>query len=438
MDSMNDKANVSTAAAPSLNAVHIMSIHKSKGLEFPIVFIGGLFDSFNAQSHRDQVLLDPLLGMGLKLRNKKLSKTLLHRAILARDDEKKLAEEMRILYVAMTRARENLYMVGCPPNKTFDIGKYAVPLSDYQIMNAKNQMKWIMGAFFPGPLPEGSENIKLSRSIGDDKIFLTIQSCPSFSVSDNRMSKEQFAAWRESAIRCDSEKALSSLRFEYPYAESTLATSKKSVTDLIDTVFEYSPAVPAFMEKIHVPTNAEKGIAVHRVLELLPLKEMDENELSEQISLFIREKKLSCEIPLPELVSSSASFVHSPLYERLINSERVERELEFSILLSGADIEKAFKHKDNSVENVEISAFSHKLNAGSLLQGVIDCCFLENGEWVIIDYKTTALRNFTPYEAASQYEMQLDMYALALEKLTGCKVKEKWVFLISAGMAVLL
>ena len=438
LERISEKSNLSSAPAPALNAVHIMSIHKSKGLEFPIVFIGGAFASFSTQSHRDSVLMDSLLGIGLKLRNKKFSKTLLHRAILARDDEKKIAEEMRILYVAMTRARERLYIVGCPSQAASDIEKYTVPLSDYRIMNASNYMKWIMGAFFPKPLPEFSENISIPHILGKDKIILTIQPRPSFSASGDRMSRKDFTAWKDSALLLDTEKELNALRFDYPFKQLTSASSKKSVTELVDTVFEYSPAVPAFLEEKHIPTSAEKGTAVHKVLQLLPLKMMNGEEVSEKIRLFIKEKKISQEFDADALSRSVLPFLHSPLYERILASERVEKELEFSLLLSSEDIEKVMRHKDNSMENVESGCSDNKLNEGTLIQGVIDCCFLENGEWTVIDYKTTALKNFTPFEVASRYEMQLDMYSLALEKLTGFPVREKWVFLTAAGMAVLL
>ena len=441
LDKINEKSSLSSAAAPALNAVHVMSIHKSKGLEFPIVFIGGLFAFFNKQSHSNSVLLDPLLGIGLKLRNKNFSKSLLFRAILARDDEKALAEEMRILYVAMTRARERLYMVGSPSKKYFDIEKGIEPLSDYQITNTKFPMKWIMGAFFPGPLSDNSDKsgiIKRLRSFDGGKITLSVQPRSFSAVSGGKMSKERFSEWKASALLSDPEKVLNEHRFDYSFKDETTASSKKSVTELIDTAFEYTPAVPAFIDKKHTAAGAEKGTAVHKALQLLPLRAMNESEVYDLIRLFIEENKISSEFEVSDIAPSVIQFLNSPLYERILASGRVEKELEFSLLLSDEDIKKALKHKDNSVENVENSSLYNDLNEGSLLQGVIDCCFLENEEWVIIDYKTTALKNSTPFEVASRYEVQLDMYSVALEKLTGFPVREKWVFLTEAGMAVLL
>lgn len=415
MDSMRDNVPMGAASAAAFDAVRIMSIHKSKGLEFPVVFIAGMTCGFNKRSHSDPAVLDGSLGIGFRAKNlaAELKSPILRRAIIVKDDEKLIAEEMRILYVAMTRARERLYLLGADKKMQRIVTDYASQLSEHRIAESGCYLHWILGAFLPLGLNLDSAEKGLSVAIGGSDLKINYYRAGSFglgAIDKTAMSGNEYREWTEQAKLLPHEALKRSLSFVYPYEKETVLPGKRSVTELLDRPFEYVPAAPVFMRESHRLTGAEIGTATHRILMLLPICDHTRSSVLEHILKLEQSGILSHEEASAVNVNAVLKYLCSDLYKRLLSSSVVERELEFTL----AD------------EN------------HSLIQGIIDCCFLEGNDWVIIDYKTTYVGDKSPEEAASVYSCQLEMYKNALEKLTGKHVKEKWIYLLGIGTAVMV
>ncbi len=415
MDGMRDNVPIGAASAAAFDAVRVMSIHKSKGLEFPVVFISGISGSFNKRNHSDPAVLDGDLGIGFRAKNltSEQKSPILRRAIIAKSDEKLVAEEMRILYVAMTRARERLYLIGADKRMQKLISDCASQLSEHKIAESNCYLHWILGAFFPLGLNLDSAEKGLSVSIGGDDLTVNYYHAGKFGLSSTdktAMSSEKYRAWTAKAKLLPYDEVKHALNFVYPYEKETLLPGKRSVTELLDRPFEYIPAVPTFMKGSHKLTGAEIGTAAHRILMLLPTCEHTPESVRNHILKFEQTGVLSHEEATAVNLNILLKYLNSDLYKRLLLSSKIERELEFTL----AD------------ENF------------SLIQGIIDCCFLEGDEWVIIDYKTTHVGSKSPEEVASAYSVQIETYKNALEKLTGKRVKEKWIYLLGTGNAVLI
>ncbi len=427
MDSVRDNTNLGAAQAASIDAVRVMSIHKSKGLEFPIVFVCGLTGKFSTANSRSAALTDTELGIGLRANRgfgilpeaeeippAALKNPLFRRAIEAKDKSKQSAEEMRVLYVAMTRAREQLYLVGAAKKMASLVFKSAAALTENSIMFATGYLDWILGAYFPFGLNLQNASQGVISPIGEGEDLLTTRYILAEAAegSDVRIKKAAFERWRAAAEKAEHGAADSLLGFVYPFEEDTKIPAKTSVTAVSDAEAEYIPAVPAFIrsEEGHKIGAAERGTATHRFIQLLPKEEADGERLSELLSEFTEKNLLSLEEAKGVYLPAVEKLVSSKLYRRMISSDFVRKEQEFSLLD----------------------------DRGALIQGIIDCFFIEKGKIILIDYKTTALRGSTPEEIAEGYRPQLRNYALALERLTGLPVGEKWIYLLSAGCAVKL
>ncbi|MCH5279044.1 MAG: helicase-exonuclease AddAB subunit AddA [Christensenellaceae bacterium] len=426
MDSIKENISLGAAQAASVDAVRVMSIHKSKGLEFPIVFIGGMAGRFNKLGHSSAIVLDRSLGLGLRNRSGHtilepagaMKNPLFRRAIIAKEDEKLISEEMRILYVAMTRARERLYLLGAGKRMAKLVEEYASPLTEHRIMDAKCCLDWLLGAYFPLGLNLDAAESGVSCPVGADELRLIYHPSALRAASGKGMSRADYLAWTDAARKSEHSDEDERLNFRYPFEADTLRPSKRSVTELLDTEYEFIPAVPKFMQGERVLTGAERGTATHKLLSVLPISEMDEEAVRIWLERLVSIGRMRREEADIVNLNSVMRLLESSLWHRLIRSKRVERELEFTLL-------------EDAEEDTQAQS-SGKI----VLQGIIDCCFEEDGAWVIIDYKTTSVRGTTAYEVAFRYKKQLDKYAEALIRLTGLPVKEKWVYLLSAAEAV--
>lgn len=421
MDSLRDNVSMGAAQPSAIDAVRVMSIHKSKGLEFPIVFICGTTSEFSKKSHKADAVFDRELGIGFRMRGKNPLTPLLRRAIMMREDDRLVSEEMRNLYVAMTRPRERLYIIGSSKKMADLLKKFAAPLSKSRIMNSKCYLDWMLGAYFPlGINLDNAGSAGVKCAIGADKLLLRcIKKTPN-STDETRMSKAEYIRWSEEARSTDCSAVSRRLEYRYPFEDDTKQKSKRSVTEIIkgekrSIDYDFSPSVPIFLQPEHVLTGAERGTATHIFLQMFPLGIRTEAEINNVL------KRLSADGVLSEQQAKSVNmfaikrFLQSGLYERMSAAandanELIKRELEFTLLL---DVNK------NNV----------------VVQGIIDCCFTENNEWIIVDYKTTSTRDKDPRDVANSYRMQLQIYADALQKLSGLPVKETWVYLLSAGEA---
>ncbi len=382
MDGARDNAAVAPAQTGAADVVHILTIHKSKGLEFPVVFLCGMGQRFNVQGPTKPLLMDSELGLGVKYvdrTRRRQCDTWFRQAIAARVRRKETGEEMRVLYVGMTRAKHRLVIVGSLPD--------AQPRAAASM--AQCPMDWLMET-----LPV-KKHARAAFAAGED----TLRPLPT-----------------------PMEDAAATARFswQYPFMDAARLPSKVSVSALEEAEpMEWS--VPRFVRE-DGQKGAARGSAAHEILHCVPLKGAhDEEALRAFAEGLVRSQRVSVEAVKLVNFQNLAAFFSTPLAARLCAAEDVRREMEFACPLPARAL-----LGDKTEENV-------------LLQGVIDACFIEGGAWVLIDYKTDAKKaGLTARAAAERHRGQLTLYAQALEKLTGMKVKERWVCMLSFGENILL
>ena len=397
------KKNVGIGSAQfaSENVVRVITMHKSKGLQFPVVFLPRLGKKFNAQDSREPLMLHDDLGMGIRYAVGGVRyTTTAWTAIRNANARKTLSEEMRVLYVAMTRAKNHLILMGT-------VKKYA-------------EDRWSAGS----PLPDAGAVTKAARFL--DWIALTPREHMPMTVLRAETLRADSAhrarpAEQDPAIR----KALEeSLHWEYPYTPKPPFPRKTSVSRIRADEFPWLASFrdPGGDEGAPV-TAAQIGTAAHALLQQLPLplRPLTAEEVSALAESMKSAGTLAPEAAGLIRADRIAAFTQGDLWQRMSRSGRLERELPFHVQL-------------------EASRFYPEAEAQRIiLQGVIDCCFTESGEWVLLDYKTDRIpEGIAPASVAEKHRTQLGLYAEALNRLTGLPVREQWVILLSGPVSVRL
>lgn len=401
------------------NAVQIMTVHKSKGLEFPVVFLCDTHRKFNRMDLREAVLIHPELGLGPKVTDTQRGieyPSLQRNAIALRTDREMLSEEMRLLYVALTRARERLYVTAAMSETEAKLQKLMLsttyPVSPEILMTAQNTATWMMHAVLSG---------------SDGKLALNI-------CKPERAHTEDEPAQRASAAAADPElveRLRQNLAFGYLHASAEALPSKVTATELKggiepdpeaqSLVSDYSRSFrsPNFAQGEKPLSATEKGTATHMVLQFINYAKTGSIEdIRAEIdrltaSRFISERQA-------QAVDANAilRLFESDIGRRIQNADKLIREFKFSILCPAEDF------------------FDGGEGESVLLQGVIDCCIEENGELTIIDYKTDRVRGDALFERAKKYAGQLRAYAIAMEKMTGKPVRGCALYFLEAGQTV--
>lgn len=413
LDDSRSSSPASAAVSPAIDAVRLMTIHRSKGLEFPVVILGDVTKQFNRSANSAVGIFDAELGIGLcSVAGDRGNKSLLQRAMTFREQRRQNAEEMRMLYVAQTRAREKLIMIGVKQNSERYARLYARPLDGVRIMGASSYAEWMLGAYFPNGIDTpvvfpngGSMELKLmgaraarGRGVG--------------------MSEDDFTLWKQEASFAEFDELTRRFAPNYENRAATELPSKLSVTGLTLRSPEVS-ARPRFMADDGVITGAEIGTLTHRLLQLISIAPHDGESVREELrALTIRGLFTEREASLVR-VGAVVGFFSSDIGRRLVASPRVEREKEFNLMCEASRLIGA--STDEPI----------------MLQGIIDCCFIEDGRWVLVDHKTTRVDGaHSPRTVAERYRRQIELYAEALERLTGIPVAEKYIYLLSVGEAV--
>ncbi len=409
------------------DVVRMMSVHKSKGLEFNVVFGTQLSKRYRVERSSAPLVSHPALGVGMSyfdpgLRTRRV--TLPQAAILARQRREDAAEEMRILYVMMTRAREKLILVGT-------------------VRDAERAMeRW--RALAVAPFASNSHlDLLMSARCGAEAAGLPLCSAleivPASAIAPERDAEGDGAkalfekimarpeAYAEAAL--DDE-----LGWEYPDPLASRKPLKLTASGLLRELEgpEALPVLaerPAFMaETARRMTGAERGTAYHRAMQLLDmdaLAEMSGRALEAAIDRQLDERanRRLMEDAQRQAVESGrlARFLESGTGLRLRRATEVRREWPFNAMLQASEV----------LTEEEAGRFG---GAELLVQGTIDCCFVEDGQWVLLDYKTDRTDDMDAIRA--HYEKQLKVYALALETITGMRVKQRLLCLLESGETV--
>ncbi|MDD3654145.1 MAG: helicase-exonuclease AddAB subunit AddA [Desulfotomaculaceae bacterium] len=439
------------------NVVRVMSIHKSKGLEFPVVIIAGLGKKFNLKDLNSTMLLHKDLGIGPQFIDAENRITYPSIAKLALQHELKieaLSEEIRILYVAMTRAREKLIMVGSARNLPECAQRWCnlamvngCGLSEDALARAKTYLDWI------GPVlarhKDGLRIIQLAHC--EENLQALVVDDPSrwkIFINDRRFISEEekkpedtffnlvqrMEPLEPSGPLADTIK--SRLEWRYPDTELIGCTAKFSVTDLVrqsglqfseDEAHsrDYRPASavrPIFLQEELGLTAAELGSALHLVMQVIDLKNVSSiAAIREQVAAMAERELLTSEQARAVPVEQIASFFESHLGRRMIAARKVWRELPFTMALP--------------VKNV-YPAISEKSGKLVLVQGVIDCLVDEDDGLLLLDYKTDRISKDQQEQLDLQYCDQLNLYSNAVESILKRRVKEKYLYFFSLGKDV--
>ena len=432
----NGEQPAGTAGAPGAG-VRIMSIHKSKGLEFPIVILADLNKSFNPADLHPPVLVHPQLGLGpmyIDLDRRIRYPTAARDAVSARLSREMRAEEMRVLYVGMTRAREKLILTASlpsAPGKLADLAALAPrsggPLPPETVDGAKSMAEWILlpllGRWEAAPLRELADLEPGGWALSGDAPW-QVACHDGLSYAGERPSAAQEAEGEQSHLPADR----AALDFIYPHLAASAAPTKLTATALKgrekdkeiaeNTAQPYVhrgfPA-PRFLSRQRPLTAEERGTAMHLAMQYLPLT----GRAADTVAALVEKRLLTAQQAGAVDTAALDRFLASPLAEELRRAERLEREFRFS-LLSGAG---TYYPELDSTEQV-------------LLQGVVDLFAIRDGAITVVDFKTDRVAESALPGQAARYRPQLEAYSAALEKIWEMPVKRRILYFFHTGRAV--
>ena len=460
------------------DVVRIMSIHKSKGLEFPIVIVSGMGKNFNKQDTRSKMVLHPELGIGLDYMDGKKrikSPTIAKKAIAKQIELENLGEELRVLYVALTRAKEKLILTGTLKDAAEKLEFYRQqanlskaadrPLSYLTREGASGYLDWIL----PAVLSYG------------DKYPVRIVEAAELVLDEveNQLEQNEDLTERIEEIEAADTQLVGQLkqRFSqrYPYQVDVLRKNKYSVSELKHRAMrerfeaEQEETVPAFLEEPVTPTiplfiqreesveqetanrGALRGTAVHRVMECYDFA--SEKSVQEQMEAMEKEEKITADMRALVKEQTVADFVSSETGKRMALAQRggalyrekpfvmgfTEEELEnygFGVGSNTDSCENIYEKTDSEQEKEEQKKVRHEEDL-TLIQGIIDVFWIEKDGIVLLDYKTDRVQQAK--ELIDRYETQLKLYADALERVFAArKLKVKEILIYSFSLEQLI
>ncbi|WP_066889351.1 helicase-exonuclease AddAB subunit AddA [Clostridium nigeriense] len=443
------------------DVVRIMSIHKSKGLEFPVVFTSGFGKQFNLMDLNKSILYHDDLGLGpdyVDLERRNSYSTLAKEAIKKKILFETLSEEMRILYVAFTRAKEKLIITGATRDLEKSISRWmsAASIDDEivppsEVLKGKSYLDWIGMAICKHRDGEnlrnyiGSTNSLIVNDFSTWKVKM-------WSKNDLTVEKDEVAVdensedelFIHSHVNYIDKEIRRRLDYEYKYSLASGLPSNVSVSDLKRSLYENEDddvltvnifkdkevIKPKFLQEKKGLSASERGTAVHFIMQKLNLEKVHtRDEIKEQINEMKNNNLLSeDEVKAVDKINF-LGFFRSNLGKRMLsayNENRlVKRELPFYTEISSLNIDSTLPEKLYGKENVR-------------LQGIIDCIFEEEDGIVLLDYKTDYVVEGMEEEIIEKYRVQLKYYKDAVEKITGKKVKESYLYLFGLGKEVII
>ncbi|KAF0818046.1 ATP-dependent helicase/nuclease AddAB, subunit A [Bacillus sp. ZZV12-4809] len=467
MRDRGDDLGAARALGEQEDVVRLMTIHSSKGLEFPFVFIAGLARSFNTMDLKKPYMLDKEFGFAAKYVNaeKRISYPSLPQIAFKRKKKMEmLAEEMRVLYVALTRAKEKLYLVSSVKSADNKLNKWLQAsehkdwlLNEYDRASANSYLDWIgpslvrhrdcealrgempVHPLVPGDILEHPScwNISIIKSeeaavlSGEEKegetdlLQLVYEGKAVPAESDYKDKVEQQLSWKYSfkqAAHARSKQSVSEVK-----RQREIFSEEDSGTELIRKISKPMLSRPRFMQEKSL-SPAERGTAMHAVMQHIDFSrpatveaissKMDEMVHSE---LLTEEQRASIE---PELITQ---FFETKLGQRIVQAKLVRREIPFSLSFPARDIYSDWEGEDEPV----------------LIQGIVDCVFEDEQGLVLLDYKTDGITGrfkggFAEAKPVleGRYKIQIDMYTRALEQILKREVNERYLFFFDGAHTI--
>ncbi|WZL72191.1 helicase-exonuclease AddAB subunit AddA [Clostridiaceae bacterium 35-E11] len=421
------------------DVVRIMSIHKSKGLEFPVVIVAGMGKQFNLRDTHASVLFHKDLGIGPKYVDPELRQygdTIAKVAMTNQIKLESLSEEMRILYVAFTRAKEKLILVGSVRDIERTAKKWTNPVNPFHLSKARSYLDWVGPVVMrhrDGELLREWAEVDWTRDVLFEdsskwKITKFKKTDINIEEMEKKMSKLAFLQYLKNFEHItsseDGQWVKQRLDWQYPYQIATKIPSKLSVTEIkrisvkeLNPMNMHVPALvqrPKFMEGKKQFTGMEKGIIIHFAMQHLNIEKVDTKEAIElQIENMVTAELLKPEEANVVDILKIQKFFQSAIGQRIIKAKKVFREVPFNFVKKACEITLGLEDCEESL----------------LVQGVIDCYFEEEDGFVLVDYKTDYAGLGNKEEIVNKYRVQIELYKEALEKITRKTVKESYLYL---------
>lgn len=415
--------DLATAARPSENAdiVRIMTVHQSKGLEFPICILADMQHAFNERDNTESVLISSSAGLGMKRRTEdgiSVYDTASRRAAVITSERMGRSEEMRVLYVALTRAKENLVMVTSVPNPEKGLAKVAVECgigeraNPFAVLRMNNFSDLVLAALMRHPAAD--ELRKLSGV--DVPIFLSEKDRFKLKVvvSDSESFMTESANEQKIAAKPVFFNEVQA-RLDYSDPRSVLSSvpAKRAASDGSERGINreyFASSRPAFMSSGGL-TPAQRGTATHKFMQFSDYSAARAN-IESELARLVDGGFLSEDEGKAVNIGAAKRFFMSPLAERIFASDNVMREKKFASLFPAK-----FFYPELTGEAAE-----EKI----VVQGIADCVFVEDGELVIVDYKTDT--GVDAEALLDRYSAQLEIYREALSQALGMPVKETLLY----------
>ncbi len=422
----------STEAEASSDAVQLMSIHKSKGLEFPVVFLADLGKQFNDEDSKAMVLTDPVLGIAAKVfetERSLLYSTVAQQAISDRIRKEDLSEEMRLLYVAMTRPKNRLVMTYCGGKLQSLLSKLStsltIPPAQSTVEEVRHMGDWVLMAALART--EAGELFAVGGNPGCASVSEYPWSITYCSGTDylpmQRTQTSERTAEQAPLLHPDF--------LQYPYLAATQAPSKLTATQLKGRTLDEEiseqtvrlPEIvfskPQFSLQQRPLTPTERGTAIHLAMQYLRYEVCTTPEgVERELKRLVEEKFLTQQqadaVPPKKLFA----FFASPLGKRVLSAKQLVREFKFSVLQDASILSGALRGEQ------------------VLLQGVTDCCIVEDDGLTILDFKSDRVAPGKEAERGEYYRGQLDAYSAALARIFALPVKERILYFFATDTAV--
>lgn len=442
------------------DVVRIMTIHKSKGLEFPICFVAGCAGRFNQMDAQKAIVCDSNYGIGLdyvdvdnRVKYKDLRKRFLAKHIV----EENLGEELRVLYVALTRAKEKLILTGICPSfeklaRGIDGRKQDGILCHLRSrIGAKSYLDWIVEALAHHPsfikamepygyVAEGVEQNATDMGVSLYTPQMIEEIGMGMAISHEWDKEKLLRLIEEPADEANDDALLQQIRFTYRhdnlknlYTKTSVselkmaamhkAFEKESVEEAAKPMFDtevVNPYIPAFASKEKEASGSDRGSAYHRVLELLDYTDLAIDSSVKELWAWYEAQIQTC-IENGRITQQEVDLVNTKKIITFLQSPAAKR-------MAAAAVRGDLYKEQPFVLGISAKCLSDEFPEDEtvLIQGIIDVYFIEDNEIVLLDYKTDAVNSGE--ELVQRYKTQLDYYCKALENINGCKVKERLLY----------
>ena len=415
-------------AAEQDDAVHVMTVHHSKGLEFPVVFLARLGAQFNAMTERDNLLLHNRMGLGMKRRdteNRRQHITLPHLCVKQSIRASERAEELRVLYVAMTRAREKLILVmsAQKPEKLLSDAQFAVhadkPISATYMSSVSSTAHWLMAGAVRHPSVKAAYPQEcMTVDTLPCGVPLTVKMIePPTIVSEDVRDEKPIPVAQEDETMTDAMRA--HMAYRYPHEAAVSVPTKVAASHLPGEETHIGTLLckrPSFALK-NALSATERGTAVHTFMQFADLENAT-RDLDGEIARLVTAGQLTDAEAAVVDAKKIRAFLDSDLYRRMQTADQLWREWRFNIEWPAS---RLIPQAENVTDMVTV-------------QGMLDCAFREGDALVLVDYKTDRVK--TGAELIERYREQVAIYANALQQILHLPVKDVYLYSFALGEAV--